>query len=445
MRERQPVQPTERQTLIPGPMIERPRTVVVCRGAAFDAHRLPEKGTVTIGRGKTTDIVVLDGSISREHARLHVGDEVALEDLGSSNGTRLRGLPLQPNTKHAVGIGDAAMLGSVTLVFTAARAQNESAREELLACDPATQHVRDLVLIAAKADIPVLITGETGVGKEVFAAAIHRHSVRPGRFVRVNCAAIPEALLERELFGHARGAFTGATDAREGLIEAASGGTLFLDEVGELPLAAQAKLLRVLENGEVTRLGSTTSAQVAFRLVSATNRKLKDMVRTQRFRADLYYRMNGVRIEIPALRDRPGDILPLAEHLVTSISRERPIPLRIAPSAEDALLHHDWPGNVRELKSTLERAALLVRGSVIEAEDLMLESESFGDAEPDTQPRSWLGWRDDAERERIEQALRLTDGNQTEAAKMLGISRRTMINRIEHFGLPRPRKARRAS
>ena len=279
-----------------------------------------------------------------------------------------------------------------------------------------------------------LVTGETGTGKELVARALYRLSPRNGRpFVTVNCSAIVETLFESELFGHMRGAFTGATEHRVGLYERASGGIIFLDEVGELPPSVQAKLLRVLETGEITRVGTSDTRRVDVRVIAATNRSLDAEVRAGRFRADLFYRLNVVELAVPALREREDDVAALARHFAAEFARQfgrgR---LEIAAEAEARLREWTWPGNVRELKNAIERAAMLGQGDQIEVADLRMAPEPA----PVAEPRLHIVRRiADLERREIERALVETAGNKKEAARRLGISRRALYRRLEKFDL----------
>ncbi len=288
----------------------------------------------------------------------------------------------------------------------------------------------------AAGGINVLVVGETGVGKEVIAQQIHARSPRAGKpFLALNCAALSESLLESELFGHEKGAFTGAVQRKLGLLEAARGGTVFLDEIGEMPLALQAKLLRVLEQREVLRVGGLKPEPIDVRFVAATHRDLQREVADGRFRQDFYFRLNGISIAVPPLRDRRDEILLLAKRFVAeAASRARRSPPTLDAAAERALLAHPWPGNVRELKNVVERAVVLASGSTISPEHFHLEPaagkpgpSSPKAAEPD-------------ERQRILDALEQCAGNQTKAAKLLGFSLRTLVSRLDQYGIPRPRK-----
>ena len=291
-----------------------------------------------------------------------------------------------------------------------------------------------IVARVAQARVSVLITGETGVGKDVLAHRIHDRSPRATKpFVAVNCAAFSETLVESELFGHERGAFTGADKTRVGLFEAASGGTLFLDEVGELSLRIQAKLLRVLDTRCLTRVGSTTARDVDVRLVAATNRDLAEEVAQHRFRPDLLFRLDGVRLSLTPLRERPWEILPAARQFLGEFGRRESVPApTLTEPAANALCAHAWSGNFRELRNVVERAALLCEGGRIAPEDLGLT----------VPPRGPSGSGRGASREDIIEALRVCGGNQTRAAELLDVSRRTLISRLDAFGITRPRPRR---
>jgi DNA-binding NtrC family response regulator len=303
------------------------------------------------------------------------------------------------------------------------RARNELERQYdlrgLVWADPATERVLSLACQVARADVPVLITGPNGTGKERIAEIIQANSsVRNGPFVVLNCGALPSELIEAELFGADAGAYTGASKAREGKFEAADGGTLFLDEIGNLPLAGQMKLLRVLETGRFERLGSNRERQVKVRVVSATNADLQAMIRQGTFREDLFYRLNLIELKLPALAARPGDILPLARSFLAPGKT-------LHPHAEAALQAHAWPGNVRELKNVMARANLLAQGEVIKPADLGLPAPAGGtqEAEPD--------------REAIVQALARAGGVIAQAASELGLSRQALYRRMERLGIAR--------
>ena len=288
--------------------------------------------------------------------------------------------------------------------------------------DSATERVLDMACQVARADVPILITGPNGAGKERIAEIIQANSaVRDGPFVTLNCGALPADLIEAELFGADAGAYTGATVAREGKFEAADNGTLFLDEIGNLPLAGQVKLLRVLETGRFQRLGSNKERQVKVRVISATNADLPAMIRAGSFRQDLLYRLNVIELRLPSLAERADDILPLAEHFLKG---ERVLD----GSAMNALLAHAWPGNVRELKNVMQRASLLARNNTLSAADLALPAAvilpaAIADAELD--------------KDAIELALNNAGGVISQAAAELGLSRQALYRRMERLGISR--------
>jgi DNA-binding NtrC family response regulator len=291
----------------------------------------------------------------------------------------------------------------------------------------AMERAIELACRVARGDVRVLITGPNGAGKERIAEIVHANSsIRSGPFVAVNCGAIPSELIEAELFGAEAGAYTGAGRARPGRFETADGGTLFLDEIGDLPLAGQVKLLRVLETGQFEMLGSSRTRSARVRVLSATNADLPALIRDGRFREDLYYRLNVVEIAVPSLADRAADILPLARHF---LGQE----LRLSDDAASALMAHDWPGNVRELRNSIERVKLLAREKIITAGDLNLP--------PPHRAPEGEAMRRDAEhpgRDAIEASLREAGGNVSRAAHSLGLSRQALYRRMERFNLRPP-------
>ncbi len=291
-----------------------------------------------------------------------------------------------------------------------------------LFADPASERVIALACQVARSELPVLITGPNGAGKEKIAEIVQANSaVRNGAFVTLNCGAIPSELIEAELFGAEAGAYTGANKAREGKFEAADGGTLFLDEIGNLPLAGQMKLLRVLETGKFERLGSNRERSVKVRVISATNADLPAMIRDGGFREDLYYRLNAIELALPPLAERPGDILPLAEAF-------RGDGKPFAESARNALLRHAWPGNVRELRNVVQRAALLAQGERIEASDLHLPKPPPQKTAVTVEP----------EKADIEAALLRAGGVIAQAAADLGLSRQALYRRMQRHGIDNP-------
>jgi two-component system, NtrC family, response regulator HydG len=288
----------------------------------------------------------------------------------------------------------------------------------------------------APTDATVLIEGESGTGKELIAKALHNNSPRRNHnFVALNCAALSEGILESELFGHEKGAFTGALSTRKGRFEHADGGTLFLDEVGDMPMATQIKLLRVIENREIVRVGSNDPRRVDVRLVSATNQKLEELVKRGRFREDLYFRLKVVRVVLPPLRDRREDIPLLTDHYIRRLAAEHSKPVKgITPEAQRLLAAYGWPGNVRELVNTLETMIVLAQKPTLDENDVPLEIRPAGDAAPSGAIHPGMTI-DDAERLLIERTLAWCGGNRLQAAKTLGIGQRTLYRKIKQFGL----------
>jgi len=303
----------------------------------------------------------------------------------------------------------------------------------MIAHDPQTRQLIDQARQVAPSQAAILVTGETGTGKEVLARLIHDHSDRKGNlFVAVNCAALPSNLVESELFGHEKGAFTGATSRRVGRFEEADGGTLFLDEIGDLPRDVQIKLLRFLETGEFQRVGSNKRLQSNTRIISATNVDLSAAVEGGDFREDLYFRLNVVRLHLPPLRERKGDIIPLAEHfLATIIRRENREITACDESAREALLAYSFPGNIRELRNVLERAVLLSPGPKITSRDLELPSSRF----PGKPTRTLIDAVANLERDLIAKTLTESNNNQSECARRLGISERVLRYKLQKYNL----------
>jgi len=537
--------------------------LLVIAGDGSKSLLLPEHASLSVGRGADVDLRLDDHAISRRHLLLHLlGDHVRVEDLGSANGTRVRGRELGRSETVDLLPGDAVEIGRTVLVLQRAlssqtrrvrlhshddfiaRVEEECGRamragshfsvvrlsvrgpaagtaDEKLAgaiqpgdvlgeygsgeyevllvdCSGALAEARARRLAASvssgpklgelgRASFPsdgrtsaillekanaalrgtapahdtdapllgqdgamdqlrrilqdriapslinVLLLGETGVGKGVLAAETHRRSTRAsGPFVALNCAELPESVLESELFGRERGAFTGAVTG-PGLIESANGGTLFLDEVGEMPPSIQVKLLKVLDERQVRRVGSVKSHPVDIRLVSATNVDLQAAVEAGRFRKDLYFRLNGISLTVPPLKERTGELEGLVHLFLEQAAAQagRAVP-EVSPEAWAALRRYSWPGNVRELRNAIERAVVLCTSGIITPEFL-----------PAERPHSTL-YAEAAvplgERERIEEALLRCGGNQTRAAKELGISRRTLVSRLSKYKLPRPRR-----
>ena len=310
--------------------------------------------------------------------------------------------------------------------------------EGIIGHSPAMQRVFDVLGQVSATNATVLVLGESGTGKELVARAIHENSPRKNRrFVAVNCAALSEGLIESELFGHVKGAFTGAVSSKEGRMVYADGGTLFLDEVGDMPLATQAKLLRVLENREVQPVGGNQLQKIDVRLVAATNRDLREMVKAGEFREDLLFRLQVVALELPPLRERAGDVPLLVDHFIHEFAEQHGREVRgISPEARTALVRYDWPGNVRELRNAIENMVLLARADVLGLEDVP-DTVQAGERATSSAGGYDLAGRslDEVERDLIAVNLKLAEGNREKAAKILGIGERTLYRKIKAYGL----------
>lgn len=338
------------------------------------------------------------------------------------------------------------------LEHTKLRTENQELKEqlarlrlpEIIGKSASMERLVDLLALVAPSEATVLITGESGTGKGMVARAIHANSLRSqGSLVEVNCAAIPENLLETELFGHDKGAFTGADKARRGRFAQADGGTIFLDEVGELSLPMQAKLLRVLQDGHIQRVGSDQAITVNVRILAATNRDLQRMTQEGAFREDLYYRLNVVTIEVPPLRERKDDIPLLVDHFLKTFTAKNKRTVRgITPRAMDLLVKYDWPGNVRELENVIERAVILLRGEYLTEAELPLHLQRAAPSAPSAfegkgsleefEPSSSMTLAE-MEKLLIEKVLMETGGNKSEAARRLGITRRTLKLKLKKY------------
>jgi DNA-binding NtrC family response regulator len=324
------------------------------------------------------------------------------------------------------------------------RLQEQYSFRGVLSVNPRMHAVFELIRSVAQTTTTVLIEGETGTGKEQVARAIHDASstIRSGPFVAINCAALPETLLESELFGHEKGSFTGAVGQRKGRFEQANTGTLFLDEVGDIPMTMQAKLLRVLQERCFERVGGTTSIEVDVRVIAATNRNLTTMVKKGKFREDLYYRLNVVKIDLPPLRERPQDISLLATHFANKHARPGERPPTFLPEAMEKLLNHSWPGNIRELENAIERACVTARGSTIQPEDLPLEvlhiRSTEGGAQVDLSKKLPDLLREvtlDLERRYLTRAMKKSRGNVGRCAKICGLSRRSISAKLAEYNI----------
>ena len=489
-------------------LLQGPLEVLVYLRQNCTTHALPTHGSVRVGRDPSNDIRVDDSSVSRHHFALHVDGVVEVEDLGSANGTQVFRVDqnedvdgptrrdanearLVPGRRRALEPGDFVRVGAALILVQPRRTSNHTgpavtneAPDEgpAVLLDPQMKRAYEIALRAAQSGISVLIMGETGSGKEVFAETIHQRSNRRGKpFLRLNCAALTESLLESQLFGHERGAFTGANQAKVGLLESTDQGTMFLDEIGEMPLSTQAKLLRVLEERAVLRVGATKPTPINVRFIWATNRDLRAEATAGRFRSDLYYRIAGVEFSIPPLRRRQIEIEPLARLFLRRFCELSRLPEPvITPGAVAAMHRYPWPGNVRELKNVMERAPFVCEAGLLTEEHIPQEAfdEENGLFEPeDDEPTHVIASRpfastqsnqavrstdlqashppslgapgldvarhgidSEEERQRVLSALEQCAGNQTRAAKLLGVSRRTLINRLERLHMPRPKK-----
>jgi len=449
-----------------------------------DVHRLAEDRPVVVGRGADCGLRLADPFVSRAHFRIeHDEGEggYVLIDLGSRNPTEVNGTPRKTRLlRH----GDLISVGSTRMVYVPAdasglpaedegelaraRTQDLSEEEapEILGESAPIARLKEQIKVAAPLDVTVLVTGESGTGKELVAAALHHASPRRDRrLVTVNCAAIPKDLLESELFGHEKGAFTGAQGRRRGKFELADGGTVFLDEIGELSLEGQAKMLRFLEERRFTRVGGEEELEVDVRIVAATNRDLYAEARGGGFRLDLIYRLEVINLKLPSLRERPGDIGLLARHFLTRFRDKlgRP-PLQISPAALAKLEGHPWPGNIRELRNAIERAAIFGGGVRVEPGDIELNEDSPLAAAVDprqtapapaptppggerteapTPERAGPALAEDGQvasidevvKRQIEEALAAAGGNKKKAAELLGISRSSLYNYLQRFDL----------
>lgn len=425
---------------------------------------------VRIGRGREADLLLLDPSVSRLHARIfRVGTQYFLSDK-SKNGTFVNGkkvTQLQLETGMAFRIGPYRIhflqeggfsLAEPPTVAPGATPEAEGASRIPSGSRPAASPSAPLGFVGesphilrilseiervGRSDLPVLIEGETGCGKELVSRGIHRVSGRRNRpFVVVNCGAISPDLIESELFGHEKGSFTGATAQRKGAFEIAHGGTLFLDEIGELPLPLQPKLLRVLEQKEIKRVGGNETIPVDVRVVAATNRNLREEIVRKAFRDDLYYRISAVTLSVPPLRERREDILTLARHFVleSAASTEREVP-RLSAAAAEFLSSHPWPGNVRELRNAIQRAVVMGHGETLESGDFAFLLAPGGPLRTGDESGTFSRW-EQAEKSNILSELTRQNWNKTRTARELGIAKSTLFEKLKKYRIRSPESDR---
>jgi two-component system, NtrC family, response regulator AtoC len=306
--------------------------------------------------------------------------------------------------------------------------------DRIVGTSPGMVEVYKVIARVAKSDTTILITGESGTGKEMVARAIHRNSLRTGKsFLAVNCGALSETLLESELFGHVKGAFTGASSSRKGLFESAQGGTVFLDEISETSPAMQTKLLRVLEEREITRVGSMEVVKVDVRIMAATNRTLSALVKEGKFREDLFYRLHVVEIVLPPLRERTADLPLLFDYFLEKYSRKLGKTLAVAPGLTDALVNYRWPGNVRELENTVERAVTLNHTGILNLDDLPAEVKTAQD-HPPADDKRWMSL-EEMEAQYVKRVIAAVEGNMSRAAETLKVDRRTLYRMVDRYNL----------
>ncbi|MHB8784441.1 MAG: sigma 54-interacting transcriptional regulator [Desulfobacteria bacterium] len=444
-------------------------SVTISNGMTVEV-RLGQK-EVKIGRGHEADLQLPDPSVSRLHAKVfRVGLQYFLADLRSRNGTHADGKRI---TQLALEDGRMFQVGPFRIHFhrpvSGPSAGEEptvppgtaSAVTDFIEAEPirvpkrtgaptatgetpfgligGSAHVRKLVATirrVAASDVPVLIEGETGSGKELVARGIHDASARRERpFIVVNCGAISPDLIESELFGHEKGAFTGATAQRKGAFELANSGTIFLDEIGELPVSLQPKLLRALEQKEVKRVGGNDLLLADVRILAATNRNLREEIARKTFREDLYFRIGAITVPIPPLRDRREDVAPIARHFLSGMGNAtfRTVPA-LSPSALDALISHDWPGNVRELRNAIQRAVVMAESGELTGPDFSFLRQSAKPGSETESPSGLSRW-EQAERTNILGELARQMGNKTKTARELGIAKSTLFEKLKKYGI----------
>lgn len=392
-----------------------------------------DKALEIMRSGKSIELIMVDVSLdvyklisSLQNERINV----AVVACGVANDTSLAVKAIKAGAKEYIPLPpDPDLIGAV---LAAATRENHA----LIYGDKKTEAVLKMAKQVAPSDASILLTGSSGTGKEVFSRFVHDNSKRASQnFVAVNCAAIPEALLESELFGYEKGAFTGAVARRIGKFEEASNGTLLLDEISEMDISLQAKLLRAIQEKEIDRLGGKAPIKVDTRIIATSNRNLEECVKNGTFRQDLYYRLNVINLNIPDLKDRPDDIIVLAKHFIKKYSELNELPMRdLSPKAEEILLDYLWPGNVRELENTMHRAVLLASGNNIDENAIILQNPAATKTSTQEIVQSQVGQTvASVEKKLILDTLQSTSWNRTTAAALLGISIRTLRNKLKQY------------
>ena len=423
--------------------------IIISLGPATRIFQIVHGDRFSIGRDAGSDIRIDDPSVSRTHAVIEKRRGVAfISDAGSMNGVLAAGKRIEKKTR--IYPGQEILIGNATLMlfetsrppgrgesgYSQAGCVHETkptALEDIIVADDVMKGIFRMARKVASSNVPALIMGETGAGKDILATYIHENSARyPSRMVRISCPAIPETLVESELFGHEKGAFTGANAARSGLIEEADGSTLLLDEITEISQAIQTKLLRFLDDGKFLRLGGNSEISVDARIIATTNRNPHEAIEAGHFRKDLFFRLSTVQLYVPPLRDRKDEIVPMAEAFARRAAEDhaKPPP-SMSEDFNERLLAYGWPGNVRELQAVIESSVVMSEGADL---TLPLQVRTYGDR-PGGGHSSFREKKEEAERDAVIEALENCGWNQTKAARLLGISRRSIVYKIKRFNL----------